>query len=54
MQARVDLEAALDALSPRARAVTVLKYVDDLTIASIAAVLKLNREPSSGTSPTRQ
>lgn len=42
VQARVDLENALDALSPRERAVTVLKYVDDLTIASIAAVLKLN------------
>lgn len=40
--ARADLEAALDTLSPRERAVTVLKYVDDLTIASIAAVLKLN------------
>jgi RNA polymerase sigma factor (sigma-70 family) len=37
-----DLESALDALSPRERAVTVLKYVDDLTIASIAAVLRLN------------
>lgn len=42
VQDRVDLEAALDDLSPRERAVTVLKYVDDLTIASIAAVLKLN------------
>lgn len=39
---RADLEAALDSLSPRERAVTVLKYVDDLTIASIAAVLRLN------------
>ena len=29
-------------LSPRERAVTVLKYVDDLTIASIAAILKLS------------
>jgi RNA polymerase sigma factor (sigma-70 family) len=42
IDARTDLEAALDDLSPRERAVTVLKYVDDLTIASIAAVLKLN------------
>lgn len=42
VNARADLEAALDTLSPRERAVTVLKYVDDLTIASIAAVLKLN------------
>jgi len=42
VNARADLEAALDTLSPRERAVTVLKYVDDLTISSIAAVLKLN------------
>lgn len=42
VSARADLEAALEVLSPRERAVTVLKYVDDLTIASIAAVLKLN------------
>jgi len=39
---QADLEAALEVLSPRERAVTVLKYVDDLTIASIAAVLKLS------------
>lgn len=41
VNSRADLEAALDTLSPRERAVTVLKYVDDLTIASIAVVLKL-------------
>lgn len=42
VSAQTDLEAALDVLSPRERAVTVLKYVDDLTIASIGAILKLN------------
>ncbi|MBC7297707.1 MAG: sigma-70 family RNA polymerase sigma factor [Demequina sp.] len=42
VSARADLEAALEVLSPRERAVTVLKYVDDLTIASIAAILKLS------------
>lgn len=42
VSAKADLEAALEALSPRERAVTVLKYVDDLTISSIAAVLKLS------------
>jgi RNA polymerase sigma factor (sigma-70 family) len=42
VSAQADLEAALEVLSPRERAVTVLKYVDDMTIASIAAVLKLN------------
>ena len=42
VSAQADLEAALEVLSPRERAVTILKYVDDLTIASIAAILKLN------------
>lgn len=42
VDARADVERALDALSPRERAVVVLKYMDDLTINTIAAVLKLN------------
>jgi RNA polymerase sigma-70 factor (ECF subfamily) len=32
VSAQADLEAALEVLSPRERAVTVLKYVDDLTV----------------------
>lgn len=41
VDARADVAAALDSLSARERAVVVLKYVDDLTIAGIAAILKL-------------
>lgn len=38
----LDLEAALDLLSARERAVVVLKYVDDLANAQIAAALGLS------------
>lgn len=40
--ARADIATALDTLSPRERTVAVLKYMDDLTIAQIAAILRLN------------
>jgi RNA polymerase sigma factor (sigma-70 family) len=39
---QADLEKALATLTPRERAVVVLKYVDDLTVAQIGVALKLN------------
>ena len=42
VDARADVEAALDLLSPRERAVVVMRFMDDLTTASIAAALRLN------------
>lgn len=40
--AQADLERALAALTPRERAVVVLKYVDDYTISQIGIALKLS------------
>ena len=39
--ARLDLVNALGALSPRARAVVALRFLDDLSIAEVAAVLNV-------------
>jgi RNA polymerase sigma-70 factor (sigma-E family) len=39
--ARLDLVTALATLSPRARAVVALRYLDDLSVAEVAAVLNV-------------
>src|SRR5665647_775206 len=42
VEARMDVRAALDALSPRERACVVLRFYDDLTVARIADQLSLS------------